>query len=127
MKGITMLKRTLLAALLAVTVAAPAMAQDAKQNFQLVNRTGYELKAVFVSPSKVDSWGSDVMGQDTLDDSASVAIKFHPTVQTCKWDLKVIYSIDNTSAVWSDVDLCTIEKITIKYNKSTDTTSASFD
>ena len=30
--------------------AVPAAADDAKQDFRLVNATGYELKALYVSP-----------------------------------------------------------------------------
>ena len=107
--------------------APAAIAADAKQDFSLVNKTGYELKAVYVSPGHADDWGDDVMGQDTLANGDTVAIKFHRSVKTCEWDLKVVYTIDNSSAVWHDIDLCTVEKITIRYNKDTDKTTASYE
>jgi hypothetical protein len=107
--------------------AGSAQAAEAKQDFVLVNKTGYELKAVYVSPSKSDDWEEDVLGKDTLDDGETWEIKFRRSVRTCKWDLKVVYSVDSSTAVWSDIDLCTVEKITIRYNKNTDTTSAKFD
>jgi hypothetical protein len=113
------------AALLAV--AAPAVADDAKQDFRLVNKTGYELKALYVSPSKSDDWEDDVLGQDTLADGEAVNVHFSPKTHTCKWDLKVTYSDDDSSAVWHNIDLCTVEKITIKYNRKSDETSATFD
>jgi hypothetical protein len=112
-------------ALAAATGASPA--QEAKQDFKLVNKTGYELKELYVSPSKASDWQDDVLGQATLSDSGSVDIKFHRADKTCKWDLKVVYTVDSSSAVWSDIDLCSIEKITIKYNKEADQTTASFD
>jgi hypothetical protein len=111
----------------AVAFAAPAGAEDAKQDFKLVNSTGYELKALFVSPSKSDDWQDDILGQDTLDDGKTVNVHFSPKANTCKWDLKVVYSDDDSSAVWSNVDLCSIEKITIHYNRKNDATSATFD
>jgi hypothetical protein len=104
-----------------------ASAQEAKQDFNLVNKTGYELKELYVSPSKASDWQDDVLGQATLSDGGSIDIKFHRANTTCKWDLKVVYSVDSSSAVWSDIDLCTVEKITIKYNKEADQTTASFD
>src|SRR5580658_9510719 len=113
------------AAVLAMT--GPASAQDAKQDFKLVNKTGYELKALYVSPSKSDDWQEDILGQDTLSDGQVVNVHFSPKVRTCKWDLKVTYSDDNSSAVWNEVDLCSIDKITIKYDRKSDTTSATFD
>ena|ERR1700736_5943810 len=122
--------RTLIfAAIAAATLAfaAPAGADDAKQDFKLVNKTGYELKALYVSPSKSDDWEEDVLGQDTLDDGQAVNVHFKAKTHTCKWDLKVIYSDDDSSAVWHNIDLCTVEKITIKYNRKSDETTASFD
>ena len=121
--------RTLLVAACAAALAltAPAGAQEAKQNFKLVNKTGYELKALYVSPSKSDDWEDDVLGQDTLGDGEAVNVRFKAKTSTCKWDLKVTYSDDDSSAVWSNIDLCTVEKITIKYNRKSDETTASFD
>lgn len=113
--------------LVALFAAAPSQAQEAKQDFKLVNKTGYELKELYVSPSKAADWQEDVLGQATLADGGAVEIKFHRANTTCKWDLKVVYSVDLSSAVWSDIDLCTIERITIKYNKDADQTTASFD
>ena len=105
----------------------PASAAEAKQDFRLVNKTGYEIKHVYVSPSKSDDWEEDVLGKDTLDDGEAWNIKFHRSVRTCKWDLKVTYSDDDSSAIWQNIDLCEIERITIRYNRKSDTTSASFD
>jgi hypothetical protein len=100
---------------------------EAKQDFTLVNKTGYELKEVYVSPSKSDDWQEDVLGKDTLDDGEAANIKFHRANKACKWDLKVVYSEDSSSAVWADIDLCEVEKITIRYDKERDKTTATFD
>jgi len=113
-------------AALAIAFVSPAHAQ-AKQDFTLVNKTGYELNKVFVSPSKSDDWQEDVLGRDVLGKGESVNIKFHRSTQTCKWDLKVVYTIDNSSAVWSDINLCDVDKITIRYDKERDVTTATFD
>ena len=111
----------------ALAFAVPAVADDAKQDFKLVNKTGYELKALYVSPSKADDWQEDILGQDTLGDGQAVNVHFSPKTHTCKWDLKVTYTDDDSSAVWNNIDLCTVEKITIKYNRKSDQTSATFD
>jgi len=110
-----------------VGLSGVAYSDEAKQDFMLVNKTGYELKAVFVSPNKSDDWEEDVLGKDTLGDKESWEIKFHRATKTCKWDLKVVYSDDDSSAVWHDIDLCSVEKITIHYDRKADTTSATFD
>ena len=106
---------------------APALAQDAKQNFQLVNRTGYELKEVYVGPTTSDDWGDDILGQGTLENGKAVNIRFSPKVKTCNWDLKVVYTVDSSNAVWKNIDLCSVDKITIHYDKDKDVTRATFD
>lgn len=112
---------------LVVCVAAPAMAEEAKQDFALINKTGYELKEIYVSPSKANDWQEDVLGKQTLGDGEKLNVHFSPKVRTCKWDLKVVYSEDDTSAVWSDINLCEVEKVTIRWDKNSNVTRASFD
>jgi hypothetical protein len=122
--------RTLLTASFAAAFAiatVPALAQNAKQDFTLVNRTGYELKALFVSPSKAESWEEDILGQDVLEDGKAVNVHFNPKAETCKWDLKVIYTDDDSSAIWQSINLCEVDKITIHYDRKNDVTRATFD
>jgi hypothetical protein len=124
------MKHTLIAAAFAfcaLTALNGSARAEAKQDFALVNKTGYEIKEVYVSPSKSDDWQEDVLGSGTLGDSEKANIKFHRSVKTCKWDLKVVYTVDSSSAVWGDIDLCSVEKITIRYDKDADKTTATFD
>lgn len=104
----------------------PVLAQ-ARQNFVLVNRTGYDISEVYVSPAKADDWEEDVLGDDELEEGSQIPIKFSRSQKTCKWDLKVVYSDDDSSAVWHDIDLCKVSKITIRYNRKTDKSTATFD
>jgi len=120
-------KRLLAATILIAGLATAALAQEAKQNFTLVNRTGYLLGELYVSPSKAGDWQEDILGDGTLEEGKSKNIKFSRSNRTCIWDLKVVYEDDNSSAVWHDIDLCKIEKITLKYNRSTEVTTALFD
>jgi hypothetical protein len=104
-----------------------AQAQEAKQDFRLVNKTGYEIKEVYVSPSKSSDWEEDILGEGVFGDKEAREIHFHRDVKTCHWDLKVVYTVDSSNAVWTDIDLCSVEKITIHYDKDADKTSATFD
>ncbi len=117
------------ALLVSAFTAAPTSAQaQARQDFLLINRTGYDISEVYISPSKADDWEEDILGSDdTLDDGDQKEIRFKRVGKTCMWDLKVVYDEDDSSAVWHDINLCEVSKITIKYNKKTDTTSATFD
>ncbi|MBF0148222.1 MAG: argininosuccinate lyase [Magnetococcales bacterium] len=97
------------------------------QDFTLVNKTGYTLDQVYVSPAHSDDWEEDILGRDTMDDGESVPIHFSRNVTTCEWDLKVVYYDDNSSAVWSNIDLCSVSKITIRWNKNSGETTAQYD
>jgi hypothetical protein len=117
--------------LFAVGFAGPsagvASAAEARQDFTLVNKTGYDISAVYVSPAKSSDWEEDVLGKDTLDDGDSWNIKFHRATKTCKWDLKVVYLDDDSEAIWGGIDLCAVSKITIHYNRKSDKTSAELE
>ena len=110
-----------------VTALSPAAAQEAKQNFTLINKTGYELKELYVGPTASEDWGPDIMGDSVIGNGQSVNVRFSPRAKTCQWDLKVVYSVDDSSAVWSDINLCEVEKVTIRWDKNNNVTRASFD
>jgi hypothetical protein len=107
------------AALLAVLTLAfvtpsPAKA-DSALDFVLVNDTGYTIDKIFVSPSKIEEWGDDVMGQDQLEDGKSVKIHFSRAHEKdTKWDIKVVF-IDGEYRYWTNLDLSTISEVTIHY------------
>ncbi len=111
---------------LAVGAAAPANAQG-KQDFTLINATGYAISHVYVSPTNTDDWGNDILGKDVLDVDEAVDIQFPRKGNTCKWDLRVTYDDDDSNVVWHGFDLCKISKITIKYNRKADQTSATWE
>ena len=114
-------------AILASVLADVAVAQQARQDFTLVNRTGYDLSHVYVAPTKSDDWGEDIMGQDIVPDGATVNVTFSRAASTCRWDLKVDYADDDSSAYWTNIDLCSVSRITIRYDRWKDETSATFD
>jgi hypothetical protein len=101
--------------------AGTAFAGDA--DFTLLNRTGYTLREVYVSPSHKNSWGNDRMGQGFLDNGKSRLFKFSDK-SSCKQDLKVVFDDDASEVVWEDFDLCEINKITLKYNRKSREVSA---
>lgn len=117
---------TTLSALFILAAAHGASAQEAKQDFTLVNATGYTIDQVFVAPTKSDDWEEDVLGRDQLANKEYVNIHFARANKTCLWDLKVVYD-DNTAAEWTKFDLCSVSKITIKYDRASDTTSAVYE
>ncbi len=119
-------KRSTIAAIAALLFLSTAgyLAAESQYDFVLVNATGYDIDEVYVSPSNQESWGRDVMGQDVLVNGMTVKIVFNPAAESDSWDLKIKWRDPGYPAVvWHDLDLAQINKLTLKYNRETDTTS----
>jgi hypothetical protein len=102
--------------------AASVFAGDA--DFTMVNRTGYDIREIYISPANKDDWGKDRMGANgTLDNNKQRLFKFRDTA-SCKQDIKAVFDEGDTEVTWSDLDLCEINKLTLKYNRATRTVSA---
>jgi hypothetical protein len=110
------------AATLTTTVGATGAYAFGKQDFRIVNKTGYDINEVYVSPSRANRWGHDVMGDGTLGADRFRNIRFSPDSRACHYDLKVVYA-DKDTAEWSNIDLCTVQKITLHWNRKTHTST----
>ena len=100
-------------ALLTLGVSGFAQASDA--DFKLVNKTGYQIDEVYVSPASSQSWGADIMGKDAVADGTSVDISFPHGGSACKFDIRVKYN-DGDTAEWGNVDLCQYETISLYWD-----------
>lgn len=103
-------------------MSAPAAAGD--QDFVIINATGYVISEVYVSPVKAEDWEEDVLGRDVLGEGERTEIRFSRSTNTCRWDLKVVYEDDGSSAEWGNLNLCEISAVTLRYNRKTGETSA---
>lgn len=110
---------------LGVLVAAPALAAG-RQNFTLINKTGYTIDQVYVSSTTSKDWEEDILGRDVLENNESVDITFERGESACKWDLKVIYD-DQSESEWGGLNLCKISKISLHYDRKKDKTWAVYE
>ncbi len=116
-----------LAAVATFAFAGAGVASAADQDFTLRNRTGYQIDDVYLSKPSQSSWGPDIMGRgNVLEDGDSTEITFRDSARGCRWDLKVKYH-DDTTAEWSNLNLCEIDKITLHYDRKSGVTRASLD
>ena len=102
---------------------APLSAHAGEADFTLVNRTGYAIGEVYVSPANKNNWGRDRLGRNVLDNGSSKLFAFSDSAN-CMQDIKVVFDDDGSSVVWEDVDLCELHKITLRYNRKTNVVSA---
>lgn len=89
-------------------------------DFTLVNKTGIAITSVHIAPSskRGGDWGKDRLGDDMLKQNQSRLFKFSDKA-SCKQDLLVYLDDKATSElIWEDLNLCEINKLTLKYNKA---------
>lgn len=92
------------------------------QDFTVVNETGIEIYALFVSPSGEKSWGDDILTTDTLPSGKSTEIVFDTEVEDQYWDLMIADSA-GTTVEWSKIDLFTVSEVTLKIENGNPTAS----
>ena len=95
-------------------------AQQADQDFRLVNKTGVVINALFVTPHSSKEWGDDILGVDTLAANGDLEITFHPHETAKLWDLRV-EDADGNYIEWDSLNLLKIAKVTLYYKNSTPT------
>ena len=114
-----MFKKIVLLSVLAISGAS--FAGDA--DFTLVNRTGYALNEVFISPTAKNNWGKDRLGDNQLLNGQSRKFKFGDT-KNCVQDIQVVFTDDESEVEWEGLNLCELNKITLRYNRKTKEVSA---
>ncbi len=107
--------------------AAPRLlAQNAQLDFDLVNKTGYDIEGVYLAPSASTDWGDDVLEGTVLKNNATLHLEFHPKATAKLWDLSVGWVGYSTEedVVWEKLDLTRIERLTLHYDPKTNKTWA---
>lgn len=87
---------------------------QAAQDFVLVNETGVEIHALYVSPHSVNEWGENILEEDTMRAGEAFDITFSRKERAKFWDLRVEDSEGNY-IVWEKLNLLEISKVTLYY------------
>ncbi len=90
-------------------VLTVSTAMAGAQDFILVNRTGYDIYAVNVSPSETEKWEEDVLGSQILANGEALEIKFGRRKERY-WDMQVKFK-DGSGLYWLHLDLMNTKAI----------------
>lgn len=96
------------------SISAVEVSAQASQDFVLVNKTGVEIYALYVSPHSVNEWGEDILEADTMAAGETYDITFSRRERAKFWDLRVEDSEGNY-IVWESLNLLEISKVTLYY------------
>jgi len=110
-----------------VTIAAltgsSAFAAD-QRNVTVVNGTGYGIKFLGFNNPGDNDWSDNELG-GVLANGGNIYVKFNTADKGCKWNFKIEWADEGYPGVlWRNVDLCSIDVITLRYDRATDKTSA---
>lgn len=105
-----------------VLSATSTLAAD-DRNVTVVNGTGYGIKFLGFNNPGDDDWSDNELGGE-MANGADVYVKFNTADKGCKWNIRIDWADAGYPGVlWKDVDLCSIETLTLKYDRASDTTS----
>jgi hypothetical protein len=94
-----------------------------ERNVTVVNGTGYGIKFLGFNNPGDNDWSDNELG-GVLADGGDVYVKFNTADKGCKWNIRIDWADAGYPGVlWKDVDLCSIETLTLKYDRASDTTS----
>ena len=101
-------------------------AQNPELDFTIVNKTGYDIKALYIGASGTGDWTKDdeVLKGRAFKNGASYDIKFSPKAKAEKWDIMVDWADGSGKEEWLNLKLTEIEKVTLIYDKEKDVTKA---
>jgi hypothetical protein len=117
------------AILFALAVSAAAFTTSAsyaadERDVTVVNGTGYGIKFLGFNTPGDNDWSENELSAP-MADGAKKDVKFSTADKGCKWNFKIEWADPGyPGVVWQNVDLCSINSLTLRYDRATDKTSA---
>ena len=105
--------------------AGGAVAQET--SFLLVNRTGYPISQLSVSPTQLGFWGPNVLHPPAIQNGQARQVTFPASLTDCMQDIKIGFADDGAPALWQYLNLCVLQKVTLHYDRASGITTASYD
>ena len=106
------LKKYILIILISVVFTVPLVKAQSVQSFTLINKTGLAIDQLFISATDKAEWDEDLLSVDILPDGAEVEVEFHPSENSCKWDIKIIDK-EGDAVEWNSINLCDAATVTL--------------
>jgi hypothetical protein len=117
------MKGLLLGLAVALLSASTSFAAD-DRDVTVVNGTGYGIKFLgFNNPG--DSVWSDNELDEVLADGEEIEVTFDNSHKGCVWNFKIEWADPGyPDVLWRNLNLCTISKLTLKWDRATNVTTA---
>jgi len=99
---------------LAVLMIFSAVAVSAADSVTIINKTGYAIFYLKISPTSADDWGDDWLGDEVLADGENITLDLAAAgyAKQCTFDIKAVDEDDDSYIQW-EVDLCSRSKVVL--------------
>jgi hypothetical protein len=109
-------------AAVALLSASTTFAAD-ERNVTVVNGTGYGIKFLGFNNPGDNDWSDNELG-GVLANGQSIYVKFNSADKGCVWNFRISWELSGyPDVLWRNVNLCEIEKLTLKWDRNTNETS----
>lgn len=112
-------------ALVVLLSACDALADDVR--FRLVNGTTYPIRSLVLSPSDLGSWGPNVLAPPSIKPGDMREVLVRGVFVNCNVDLKVVFETIDDQPVWQYLNLCSLQKIRVNFDRMSGITTASYE
>ena len=85
-------------------------------DFKLVNNTGEDFYAVYLTDTDTQNWGDDILPQDIVKDGDTIDITFEDVDGNtlCVWDLRLTHDASEKEYIYiTEIDLCEVSILTL--------------
>ncbi|WP_422031411.1 hypothetical protein [Reyranella sp.] len=114
-----------LAAAVLVLFAGQASAQET--TFRLKNSMEYPIAQLSVSPTQLNMWGPNFLRPPAIRPGEAREVSYRAPTDWCMGDLKVTFADGGPPAVWGYLNLCTLQNISLHYDRMSGITTARYD
>ncbi len=109
------------AAVAMLSTSATFAADD--RNRPLVNGTGYGIKFLGFNNPGDNDWSDNELG-GVMANGQSVYVKFNNADKGCVWNFRISWADPGyPDVLWRNVNLCAIDKLTLRWDRSSNETS----
>jgi hypothetical protein len=85
-------------------------------DFKLVNNTGEDFYAVYLTDTDTQDWGEDILPEDIVKDGDTIDITFEDVDgnSLCVWDLRLTHDASEEDYIYiNEIDLCEVSILTL--------------
>ncbi len=102
----------LFSAIFGMILSSNVTAQD-EVKFTLVNKTGFDLIDIYISPAGQDQWGEDLF-LGTFNNFEAKDFRVKTAEKLCLFDLRAV-KLDSSELIFRNINLCKILIVTLLY------------